>query len=305
MIDPTENGEEHSFPIADIFLTSWKTIVTSVFCSSPANTSLVHRHKKGHCTALTNIKQSSLSLWMQFVKTSLFSGLSSDSQPPFPSCSLSHPSQGLSAAPFLPPGLVCFFCTCVALSTQKQFCLAWCQAPHSPGNRGKILPPLIKPWHVPSPTLIMELRLWVYSCCQAQFHAWPNINYAWSDVLGLRCSPLICHSHFLPHLARATISVQFGGKPYTDNSRLSGSMKIAKILQQHFFPEFSLPYIFFSGKMYPNGVVWMYKYKLRVLHWKTIRGHLQCSVWQGWRQGGKVHLLSVLKLGLEKVLVIL
>lgn len=158
-------------PFCSHFLINWKAIITSVFCASHGSSSLIHRQKnvEGHCSALTNMKQSSLSLWMQFVKSFLFSGLSSDSQPLFLSCSL--PSQGLSAAPCLPSGLVCFFCTCVALFTQKQFCLAWCQSPHSPGNQGIILHPLMEPWCVLSPTLIMELRLWAYSCCQAVFHA--------------------------------------------------------------------------------------------------------------------------------------
>lgn len=104
-----------------------------------------------------------------------------------------------------------------------------------------------KPWHVPCPTLIMELRPWAYSWCQAQFqfHAWPSINYAWSDVLGLTCSPLICHSLLLPHLARATISVQLGGKPYTGISGLSGSMKMTKILQQPFSRVFFALHILF------------------------------------------------------------
>lgn len=131
---------------------------------------------------------------------------------------------------------------------------------HCPGNWGIILHPLMKPWHVLSPTLIMELRLWAYSCCQAQFHAWPNINYAWSNVLGFRCSPLICHSLFLPHLVRVTISVQLVGKHYTDNSRLSGIWRWQKYYNS-LFPEFSLPYIFFSGKMHSDGITWIYKCK--------------------------------------------
>lgn len=112
-LTPTENGEEHIFPFCSHFLTYWKTFITSVSCASPGRTALVHRQKKveGHCSALTNIKQSSHSLWMQLVKSFLFSGLSSDSQPLFPSCSLPSPSLGLSAAPFLLSGLVCFFCT--------------------------------------------------------------------------------------------------------------------------------------------------------------------------------------------------
>lgn len=232
-------------PFCSHFLTNWKTIITSVLCASP---SLVHRQKKNwRPLPLTNIKQSSLSLWVQFMKSFLFSGLYSDSQPLFPSCRLPSSSQGLRAAPFLPSGSVCFFCTCVMLFTQKQFCLTWCQSPRSPGNQGIILHPLTKPWHVLSPTLIMELRPRAYSWCQAQFqfHAWPSINYAWSDVLGLTCSPLICHSLLLPHLARATISVQLGGKPYTGISGLSGSMKMTKILQQPFSRVFFALHILF------------------------------------------------------------
>ena len=109
----------------------------SVLCAFSGSTFLVHKQKKveeGHCSALTNVKQTSLSLWMQFARSFLFSGLSSDCQHLSPSCSLPAPFQGLSAAegwlgklynhPFLPSGLICFFCTCVTLFTKKQFCLA-------------------------------------------------------------------------------------------------------------------------------------------------------------------------------------
>lgn len=222
---------------------------------------------------------------MQLVKSFLFSGLSSDSQPFFPSCSLPSPSLGLSAAPFLLSGLVCFFCTS-ALFTQKQFCLAWHQSLHSPGNQGIILHPLTKPWHVPS--AIMELRQWAYLCCQAQFDAWPNINYAWSNVLGLRCPPLICHSLFLPHLETATISVQLAGKPYTENSRLSGTMKMAEILQQPFSRVFCALHILF----WENVSYWCCMNLQIQIESTTLEEYLQCSVWQGSRQAKFMHSVS-------------
>lgn len=75
--------------------------------------------------------------------------------------------------------------------------------------------------------------------------------------LGLRCHfkmPDFNLPFTLPHLERAAISVQLAGKPYTEDSRLSGTMKMAEYYNS-LFPELSVPYIFFSGKMYSNGVV--------------------------------------------------
>lgn len=51
-------------PFCSHFLINWKAIITSVFCASHGSSSLIHRQKnvEGHCSALTNMKQSSLSL---------------------------------------------------------------------------------------------------------------------------------------------------------------------------------------------------------------------------------------------------
>lgn len=171
------------------------------------------------------------------MRSFLLSGLSSDYQHLSPSRSSPAPSQEWSAAggrlgklydhPLLPFGLICFFCTCVTLFTKKnpnpkKNPVLSCLMPVSPQSwEPRQNPASWSKAHGSSPapcSLVTELGPRTCSCWQAQFHAWANINYAWSDILGLRCSSLICHSLFLPHLARGLISVRLTEKALNGHS---------------------------------------------------------------------------------------